>query len=193
MRQQVVYEWKPINDCIIKIRHEESICMKKTGNRLEWRRKDALPSTTAPNMQHLQQPKGLIEIPWVKRIWARPYILRHVFISSVFIQHSLLSKQRLLRFYWQQDTRCSLCNTEEEEDTHLFYICMYAEGVRTAKDSQQMLIHLKQSKGGSVQKKITSAVITATIYGVWHTRNSKIFASQHISQAQTIQHIKEKV
>ena len=61
-RQQVLYEWKPIKCLHYKMfGHEESICGEKIESILEWRRKDAVPSTTGRNIQYVQQPEGLTE------------------------------------------------------------------------------------------------------------------------------------
>ncbi|KAJ8434551.1 hypothetical protein Cgig2_001183 [Carnegiea gigantea] len=137
-------------------------------------------------------------VPWAKVVWARPNIPRHAFISW----HRLPTKLRLAKP--QQDTRHAFCNTEPEDETHHFYTYKYAEEVwrglkgwweyiPTAEDSQQMLRQVKKRKGGRIQKNITTATITATIYSIWQAGNSKIFTSQNISGMQTIQHIKDQV
>ena len=68
------------------------------------------------------------KIPWARLVWARSLIPRHAFITWIFAHRRLPTKSRLARFQ-QQDTTCSMCHNEEEDDQHLFFNCHYAQEV----------------------------------------------------------------
>ena len=69
------------------------------------------------------------KVNWAKLIWAQTSIPRHAFITWVFIQHRLPIEKRLSKFSSQWDHTCGLCDNAEEDDWHLFFLCLYAQAV----------------------------------------------------------------
>jgi len=58
---------------------------------------------------------------WRGIIWVRSSIPTHTFIAWLFMMHKLPVKTRLQRFTSLQDTLCSLCQSHEEDEDHLFF------------------------------------------------------------------------
>ena len=69
------------------------------------------------------------KVPWAKLVWARSLIPRHAFITWIYTHRRLPTKVRLDRVQ-QQDTLCSLCQSEEKDDQQLYFTCPYAQEVR---------------------------------------------------------------
>ncbi|KAJ8432376.1 hypothetical protein Cgig2_021910 [Carnegiea gigantea] len=104
----------------------------------------------------------------------------------------------------QQSVTCSLCNTTEEDEAHLFYTCSYAKKVRdelgswwrytpTTQNSSQMLNQMLHSRGARASKQIIGAIMSATIYHIWRARNQAIFNGYKIPIKHTIRVVREQV
>jgi len=143
------------------------------------------------------------KVPWTTLIWARPNIPRNAFISWVLINHRLPTKKRLAKFQPHLDTLCAMCSTEEENEDHLFYDCSCAQEIwdhpkqwwsslPIAPDNIQLLRYLKNHKGSTTLKQITSAVITGIFYHIWRARNHRIVKNQQITASQTAYLIKDQ-
>ncbi|KAJ8445596.1 LOW QUALITY PROTEIN: hypothetical protein Cgig2_018537 [Carnegiea gigantea] len=92
----------------------------------------------------------------------------------------------------------------EENEDHLFYDCSYAQEVwghlkqlwsslPIAPDNIQLLRYLKNYKGSSTLKQVTSAVITSIFYHIWSARNHRIFKNPQVTASQTAYLIKDQV
>ncbi|KAJ8429586.1 hypothetical protein Cgig2_023792 [Carnegiea gigantea] len=93
---------------------------------------------------------------------------------------------------------------EEENEGHLFYDCSYTQeawghlkqwwsSLPIAPDNIQLLRYLKNYKGSSTLKQVTSAVIIGIFYHIWSARNHRIFKNQQITASQTANLIKDQV
>ncbi|KAJ8435392.1 hypothetical protein Cgig2_017669 [Carnegiea gigantea] len=121
-------------------------------------------------------------------------------VSTIFcytkeLIHRLPIKQRLVKFISHQHAKYSIYKSGEEDETHLFHTCKYAKEVwiglekwweftPAAQSSQQIMREIKNRKRAKQTK--------ATIYHIWHARNSMISKQQLIPAKQIVQAIKEQ-
>jgi len=132
-----------------------------------------------------------------------PFIIpRHVFITWIYAQRKLPIKTRLARFQ-RQDTICSLCLSEEEDDQHILFQRHYAQHVwqelkswwsfPSQQSGQSWEDSLLSITGTQAKSHITYAIFAARIYYIWLARNMVIFQNKRIPSHHLIQVIKEQV
>ena len=146
---------------------------------------------------------------WSRIIWARTVTPRHATTAWFFMHQRLPVRSRIARFSSQQHGLiCSLCETEEEDQDHLFFGCRWAKDYWLTLNSWWptgivfscsnafifSLLHLKAPKR---EKMITYAIAAAGIYQIWRTRNEKTFAHHlipvHTQFQLTRQHIIHRI
>ena len=104
----------------------------------------------------------------------------------------------------QLETKCALCTTEEQDETHLFFKCIYAKKVwkeiggwweltPIVHNSQQLMKGLSKIKVSSTTKRIAFAVTIPTIYSIWRTRNHQDFHKHHMTPKQTVHMTQEQI
>lgn len=147
---------------------------------------------------------GMEAVNWQHIIWAKPNIPRAAFISWVAIHNKLPTTSRLASFGFQSPSTCVLCRAASEDQTHLFFTCVYARQIwealhrwwdctPMAEDMHSCIQHLLGSKIPRRKLHITSTVITSAVYFIWYARNSAIFKGTEIAAHATIQQIKCQV
>ncbi|KAJ8444847.1 hypothetical protein Cgig2_008904 [Carnegiea gigantea] len=135
-------------------------------------------------------------------VWNRSIIPRHAFITWIYSHKRLPAKVRRSK-YRHQDTVCSLCHSEGEDDQHILFTCPYAQEVwRGLKDWWNLpILQINHSffesminiKGPKAKKSMTYAIHTARIYYLWRARNMAVFQNKRTPSHQTIMAIKEQV
>ncbi|KAJ8423617.1 hypothetical protein Cgig2_015706 [Carnegiea gigantea] len=116
----------------------------------------------------------------------------------------LPTKQRLAKFYPQEDLHCPLCQRETEDDHHLFYGWQYASAiwieiqpwwaVSPAFDSiEGRLWPLLKMKRDKQSKQITFAIFLVVIHHTRLARNNAQLKHQIIQAKDTIKIIKEQI
>ncbi|XP_074277785.1 uncharacterized protein LOC141601405 [Silene latifolia] len=84
-------------------------------------------------------------VPWYKHIWITDGIPKHQFISWLYVQQRLLTKDRVHRLFQSSDTECVLCGEEDESHDHLFFHCSYSRKcLQQVQDWSKLAIHERQ-------------------------------------------------
>lgn len=73
----------------------------------------------------------MAKVSWYKLVGAQSTIPKHSFIMWAYTQHRLPTKARLSKFFPQESLLCPLCNSQEEDEHHLFTACSYAQQIWT--------------------------------------------------------------
>ncbi|XP_074302840.1 uncharacterized protein LOC141636205 [Silene latifolia] len=116
-------------------------------------------------------------VPWYKHIWITDGIPKHQFISWLYAQQRLLTKDRVHRLFQSSDTECVLCGEEDESHDHLFFHCSYSRKcLQQVQDWSKLAIPERQVLSWwQAQDKnrgvFTSLVVMALVYHIWWARN----------------------
>ncbi|XP_058198487.1 uncharacterized protein LOC131314007 [Rhododendron vialii] len=102
--------------------------------------------------------------PRFKVIWGSHNVPRWSFILWLAALHRLSTKDRLRNWGMALDALCCLCQDEEESHHHLFFDCSYSTRGNVSWDTFRF-VSLKST-------------LTATVYGLWQERNSRIFCAK---------------
>ncbi|XP_074305404.1 uncharacterized protein LOC141640532 [Silene latifolia] len=116
---------------------------------------------------------------WLPLVWNRLSLPKDNFICWLFIQHRLMTKDRLTRFGVLNDGLCYLCGLAPETHDHLFFYCSFS--TRCLVQLRQWLCvdwhgdlitwALKWRCRSLLKKKIILAIFSSLIYLIWETRN----------------------
>ncbi|XP_019245163.1 PREDICTED: uncharacterized protein LOC109225027 [Nicotiana attenuata] len=99
----------------------------------------------------------------------------------------LLTRERLGRWGFLEDTSCAPCNSEEETIDHLFFKCSFSAQVWAAMLEwqgikrqvmawgQELEWAERQYKGKSRTAEVYRMVLAGSIYYIWQERNAQIF------------------
>ena len=124
---------------------------------------------------------------WCNFLWTRIALPRHRFITWLFLHGRILVKTRLARLYGRQnDVTCGLCEKEEETQDHLFLACPWSQELwrliaawwpfpplgSTYEDFRR---NIRRAPGNRRQRRVTHAIIIATVYNIWRARNDHLF------------------
>ncbi|XP_074304161.1 uncharacterized protein LOC141638873 [Silene latifolia] len=67
-----------------------------------------------------------LKVPWSSFVWNRVAIPKVTFINWLYINHRLLTKDRMGRFGIVSDGLCFLCGSADETMDHLFFYCWFS-------------------------------------------------------------------
>ncbi|KAL0853720.1 hypothetical protein Bca101_058872 [Brassica carinata] len=65
-------------------------------------------------------------VPWLKIIWFSSGILRHSFLTWLFMLNRCPTRDRMIDWGLQVPAACLLCNANPESRDHLFFSCSYS-------------------------------------------------------------------
>ncbi|KAM6563704.1 hypothetical protein CsatB_023702 [Cannabis sativa] len=122
----------------------------------------------------LQQPAD-IGASWLN-------ISKHSFILWLSMLNRIKTKDRL-QYMDLENSKCLLCNIEDEIVPHLFFECSFSleclEKVKSwlnwgmaATTLERIIRWLRRAKISKVKKSILVDVIAALVYEIWLTRNN---------------------
>ena len=143
---------------------------------------------------------------WTPYVWQRTIIPRHSFTSWLFHQQRLPVRQQLAqRTSAQVDNEyCSMCPMEIEDQEHVFFKCGWAKQfwesllqwwpipLRTH-DMTSFSQALQRLPGPRAKRRISCAVIAATIYQIWRARNSRTFEHRELPVHQVVAQTKDQL
>ncbi|XP_077251955.1 uncharacterized protein LOC143891210 [Tasmannia lanceolata] len=125
---------------------------------------------------------------WFRSIWFHGYIPRHCMIAWQALQGKLSTIDRLQFLGSSRDTRCILCNQDQESHDHLFFKCAFSSWIW-----RNVLWRFKQRRnpanslraeeewmrftfrGKSQISTAFKIAYSAAIYSIWAERNCRIF------------------
>ncbi|XP_074313920.1 uncharacterized protein LOC141649121 [Silene latifolia] len=121
-----------------------------------------------------EEPK----VDWHSFVWQSEGLPKHQFISWLYVQKRLLTKDRLSRLFNCSELLCSLCLDADEDHDHLFFSCSY---------SKKVLLLIQEWTGLEVperdilswwqaqnlqRRKVTTLIVQALTYHIWWARNN---------------------
>ncbi|XP_074321082.1 uncharacterized protein LOC141657675 [Silene latifolia] len=117
-------------------------------------------------------------VEWHSLVWHSDGIPKHQFLSWLYVQNRLLTKDRLSRMFQCSDLLCSLCLDADEDHAHLFFSCSYSKKILLLIQEWNGLVipesnvlswwqAQNQNRG-----KFISLVVQALVYHVWWARNN---------------------
>ncbi|RAL47739.1 hypothetical protein DM860_012364 [Cuscuta australis] len=119
---------------------------------------------------------------WIGLVWNKFSPPKFQHIIWLLMRGRLQTRERLSRFM-TINTRCVLCDSEEETDKHLFSKCGFAQamykGCFTRFNFQIEHLNLDELEAGMQRIKgkkraVFMAIWAATAYGIWRARNKKM-------------------
>ena len=135
---------------------------------------------------------------WYDVVWFPNNIPRHAFNLWLIIKRKLKTQDRVS--IWDVDqnlgSTCSLCDTVPDSHDHLFFQCVFADGVwnrikflagldNVAHNIYAIVEHIGvNSKKKSSHGVIARLVLAATAYFIWQERNWRLFKKLKRSVAQ---------
>ncbi|CAK8573597.1 unnamed protein product [Lathyrus sativus] len=126
-------------------------------------------------------------VPWKNLIRSNKSRSREVFCLWKASHGKLATKDRLKRFGMIQDSRCSLCHTEEETMNHLFFCCQGTRHIWKKVLHWFNIVHTPQpwdveliwitnmTKGKGWKVDIFKMLVAESIHCIWGYRNSATF------------------
>lgn len=134
------------------------------------------------------------EKPWARSIWFKGHLPRHAFTSWVIYQDRLPTRSRLVKWGMNISSACCLCDTSEENRTHLFLNCEVSEEVwglvlkRLGYSFRAFHTWTSFTEWVALRDTVTSRtlkrlVAQATIVGIWTEWNSRLNKGESHSPA----------
>ncbi|XP_060972111.1 uncharacterized protein LOC133038082 [Cannabis sativa] len=161
-----------------------------------WRKLAAVkePLKTIQNPIEFQEKKYVIaegydllkpnhdKVAWSREVWARLNIPKHSVILWLAMLNRLKTKERLVKFGIQIESRCRLCNAHSENTQHLFFNCSFPEKClqaaknwlvwgTAANELPLILRWIRKAKISKFRKNVLAAVIVGLVYRIWEARN----------------------
>jgi hypothetical protein len=72
--------------------------------------------------------KGQV-VSWWRLLWFDLTIPRHSFIGWLAMKNKLPTKERMIQWGFNGDSKCVLCNTHVENRDHLFFLCSFTKRI----------------------------------------------------------------
>lgn len=123
-------------------------------------------------------------VPWFEIFWCKGGILKHNFLSWLFVLNRSPTRDRLLNWGLVTDPACLLCNAAPESRDHLLFECPFSWEVwsptarrcqvTTPRDYQGMINYLITVRLPKPQKKLLLIAWQGVIYLLWTERNARL-------------------
>ncbi|XP_062093461.1 uncharacterized protein LOC133799462 [Humulus lupulus] len=144
-----------------------------------------------------------IPVKYQQFVWNRMSVPKHRFITWQAVNSKLLTRDHLQRVILLLDsTLCSVCDQDEESHSHLFFGCYFS----------QQVVHQVQGRFGctwplifsdwcrwiedmrkGVRASIVAAVFSATVYYLWHNRNTCFVHNYSLNVMAVVELIKKDI
>ncbi|GJU77188.1 RNA-directed DNA polymerase, eukaryota, reverse transcriptase zinc-binding domain protein [Tanacetum coccineum] len=69
------------------------------------------------------------KVPWYGLIWYSHCIPKHSFILWLTIKERLATQDRVMKWYYGAEMKCSMCNSVNDSIKHLFFECPYTKEI----------------------------------------------------------------
>ncbi|XP_013601807.1 PREDICTED: uncharacterized protein LOC106309313 [Brassica oleracea var. oleracea] len=146
-------------------------------------------------------------VPWAKIVWTKGGIPKHNFLTWLFVLDRCPTRDRLRSWGLPVDSKCLLCNLEDETRDHLYFRCSFSWRVLSEmarrcsivpsqlwSDTINQLISLQ---GNKLLKRLVHLSWQGVIYSLWRERNQRLH-NRHFQTSDTIiatinRQIKDKI
>ncbi|XP_019095868.1 PREDICTED: uncharacterized protein LOC109130605 [Camelina sativa] len=126
----------------------------------------------------------LPSVPWHKIVWTSGGIPKHNFLTWLVVLNRCPTRDRLLQWGLQVDSRCLLCAIGSESRDHLFFNCPYSWSLwskisrrcnhNSAPSWTGTMNGLINYKGSREARKLLLIAWQALIYFLWTERNHRL-------------------
>lgn len=153
------------------------------------------------NLWRTQHPK----VQWAKLLWFKHHIPRISTIVWMAIHNRPNTLDRLAIFGVRDNSRCVLCEKDDEDHNHLFFDCPFSFRIwsttKTKCNVTWPIMHWNhlvnwlaaQLSGSSLAITICKLVFTCSIYCIWQERNCRIFQTTKSNEVAIVRKIQELV
>ncbi|VVB02043.1 unnamed protein product [Arabis nemorensis] len=123
-------------------------------------------------------------VSWHSSVWFTGNILKHAFITWLFVLNRLTTRDRLHNWGVTTDCSCLLCSASIETCSHLFFSCSFSQDIWSVFSPSYHLFPLAFDSImhwiPSLPRRISKTVkltFQACVYAIWRERNSRLFGS----------------
>ncbi|XP_018488029.2 putative ribonuclease H protein At1g65750 [Raphanus sativus] len=127
------------------------------------------------------------QVSWAKVVWSSYGISRQSFLAWLIILNRCPTRDRLISWGLQVPAICLLCNSHPETRDHLFHHCSYTSALWAISAAKldisspsdwtgmvSVMVNLPITKSRKAKTLLTLLVWKATLYWLWHERNSRL-------------------
>ena len=127
------------------------------------------------------------EPPWVAAVWSPLSIPKCAFTMWLAFKNRLLTKDRMILFGLQTDSRCLLCSNADETAAHLFGECPYSMQI-TSDIGFGLVNHWPSYLDGCfmvgnnhsrIRKLLAQLFLSIAIFYIWKERNERLHVLGH--------------
>lgn len=182
------------------ISYLSTITITEFVDELEWwpgNQKELRYQTGA--IYNMLRPHGAT-VSWHNEVWFSGGIPKHMFLVWLMVRNRCPTRDRLLSWGLQTDSRCLLCNVADESIAHCFFECSVAWEIwktiavrcnfNSARQWAAILPQLKCHSTNKTQKTLLLLCWQATLYILWTERNNRLHNAQSTSPPGLIAKIK---
>ncbi|KAK1360680.1 hypothetical protein POM88_045154 [Heracleum sosnowskyi] len=119
--------------------------------------------------------------PWVPMVWHSLSIQKCAFFMWLMLKKRLLTKDKMIRFGFNVNPRCTLCYCQDETVQHLFVECPYSYLVLKSSPIPLNINWADWEIGNFIQgqvinlhKRLAWLFISVAIYSIWKERNNRL-------------------
>lgn len=130
-------------------------------------------------------------ILWCHGKWSPGSILRHSFLTWLFVLNRYPTRDRIASWRLQTDSACLLCSIMPESRSHLLFNCCFSFSIWTILwrrcsiqpllDYGQIIQQLTTIRMGKFHRHLVIIAWQATTYAIWTERNSRLHRSSFCS------------
>lgn len=135
-------------------------------------------------LYHLLRPT-VPAVSWPKEVWFSGGILKHMFLVWLMVRNRCPTRDRMLNWGIQTDSRSLLCNMADESIAHCFFYCNFAWNIWKTMETKcnfisarlwtDILPQLRSHPTDKVHKTLLLLCWQATLYTLWTERNNRLY------------------
>ncbi|KAJ0238141.1 Reverse transcriptase zinc-binding domain-containing protein [Hirschfeldia incana] len=142
------------------------------------------------DIYHLLRPSAPL-VHWHKEVWFSGGIPKHMFLVWLMVRNRCPTRDRMLNWGIQTDSRCLFCNMADESISHCFFECSFAWDVwkimaikcnfNSQRQWHEILIQLRSRAQNKAQRTLLLLSWQATLYSLWMERNNRLHNARSTS------------
>lgn len=169
---------------IIELRELLSNWNISSNDLISWHDLKLKQVTVSSIWNSLRPPE--ISLPWVQAIWHPFHIPKCAFTLWLALKNRLLTKDRMLRFGMNTDSRCCLCGNHPETTSHLFSSCAFSREVfmglypnLVGNWDDYLRGQFTPTSCSNLKKSVSYLYVSVAVFYIWKERNDIIHNASH--------------
>ncbi|KAM6569211.1 hypothetical protein CsatB_017196 [Cannabis sativa] len=175
----------------------DRVCQPKAEGGLGIKKLEEWNKEAMSNLFTAPQPR----VKWCKEVWARLNTPKHSVILWLAMLNRLKTKERLKKYGILLQDHCSLCDSNMENEQHLFFDCCLSsyclDEIKHWLDWKAINMSLPQlvrwigtARVSKFKKLVLAAAIAAVVYRICQERNGVIWHGNKVNKCQMVEDIK---